>query len=105
MRYRVFGRRTGLRVSEFALGTAGFRIEPGYRATPAEAKRIFDAYAALGGNFIDTSDNYQFGQSEQVVGDLIGGDRDNFVLATKYTQDASRNPGISKTGNSRKNMI
>jgi len=35
----------------------------GYGTDREEACRIFDAYAATGGNFIDTADAYQFGQS------------------------------------------
>ena len=38
MRYRTFGRLTGLRVSEFALGTANFSTE--------ESRQIFDAFVA-----------------------------------------------------------
>lgn len=40
-----------------------------------------------------------------MVGKFIAADRDRFVVATKYTLSALPNPGISRTGNSRKNMI
>ena len=60
MRYRLFGRGTGLRVSELALGGALFGTAWGYGTEPGEARRILEAYAAAGGNFIDTSDSYQF---------------------------------------------
>jgi aryl-alcohol dehydrogenase-like predicted oxidoreductase len=33
-----------------------------------EAHAILDRYAALGGNFIDTADMYQFGESEEIIG-------------------------------------
>lgn len=105
MRYKVFGRRTGLRVSEVALGTGNFGTRLGYGTDPKEARALFDAFAQAGGNFIDTSDNYQFGQSEELVGDFIKSDRDRFVVASKFTQSASANPELSSTGNSRKNMI
>ena len=39
MRYRMFGERTGLRVSELALGTGTFGTRWGYGAEPEEARR------------------------------------------------------------------
>ncbi|MGW6582093.1 hypothetical protein ACWF76_22395 [Streptomyces globisporus] len=41
MRYTSFGHRTGLRVSEYALGTANFGTGWGAGAEPDEARRIF----------------------------------------------------------------
>ena len=105
LHYKIFGKHTGLRVSEFSLGTGMFGTQWGYGAEPEEARRIFDAYAEAGGNFIDTADGYQFGQSEQLVGEFLGAERDNFVVATKYTGGAVADGGVSVTGNSRKNMI
>ena len=105
MRYRIFGRRTGLRVSELALGAGNFGTRWGHGAERAEAKKVFDAYVEAGGNFIDTADSYQFGESEELVGDFIAADRDYFVLATKYTLGTTATDGISRTGNSRKNMV
>ncbi len=105
MRYKIFGRRAGLRVSELALGAANFGTRWGYGAARDDAKKVFDAYVDAGGNFIDTADSYQFGESEELVGDFIAADRDYFVLATKYTLGTTATDGISRTGNSRKNMI
>lgn len=105
MRYRIFGRRTGLRVSELALGTGNFGMRWGHGAERAEAKRVFDRFTEAGGNFIDTADTYQFGESEELVGDFVASDRDYFVLATKYALGTTATEGISRTGNSRKNMV
>ena len=105
MRYRIFGRRTGLRVSELALGAGNFGTRWGHGAKREEAKKVFYAYVEAGGNFIDTADSYQFGESEELVGDFIAADRDYFVLATKYTLGTTDKDGISRTGNSRKNMV
>ncbi|WP_114191879.1 aldo/keto reductase [Edaphovirga cremea] len=105
MNYMNFGRRTGLRVSQLALGTGNFGTGWGYGSEPTEAKTVFDAYANAGGNFIDTANGYQVGQSEEIVGDLIAADRDHFVLATKYTLGVTADAGISRSGNSRKSMI
>ncbi|MFF7648995.1 aldo/keto reductase [Streptomyces sp. NPDC007983] len=105
MRYTTFGHRTGLRVSEYALGTANFGTGWGAGAEPDEARRIFDRFAEAGGTFLDTADTYQFGESEELTGTFISADRDHFVLATKFTLGAAPRPGISATGNSRKNMV
>jgi aryl-alcohol dehydrogenase-like predicted oxidoreductase len=105
MRYKIFGRQTGLRVSELALGAGNFGTRWGHGAERADAKQLFDAYVEAGGNFIDTADNYQFGESEEIVGDFIAADRDHFVLATKYTLGTNDAHGVSRTGNSRKNMV
>ncbi|WP_425826178.1 aldo/keto reductase [Streptomyces fractus] len=105
MRYTTFGRRTGLRVSEYALGTANFGTGWGAGAEPDEARKIFDRFAEAGGTFIDTADTYQFGQSEELTGKFVAADRDRFVLATKFTLGAGPRPGISTTGNSRKAMV
>jgi aryl-alcohol dehydrogenase-like predicted oxidoreductase len=105
MRYRLFGKHTGLRVSELALGAGNFGTRWGHGAQPDEVRRIFDAYAQAGGNFIDTADAYQFGESEEILSDLLAGCRDDFVLATKYTQRADPGAGILVTGNGRKAMV
>ncbi len=105
MRYRIFGRRAGLRVSELALGAGNFGTRWGHGAERAAAKKVFDAYAEAGGNFIDTADNYQFGESEELVGEFIAAERDRFVVASKYTLGVDDHYGISRTGNSRKNLV
>ncbi|MFI8341903.1 hypothetical protein ACIF8W_17810 [Streptomyces sp. NPDC085639] len=58
MRYTAFGRKTGLRVSEYALGTANFGTGWGADAEPDEARRIFDRFAEAGGAFLDSADSY-----------------------------------------------
>lgn len=104
MKYTTFG-KTGLRVSQVALGTGNFGTGWGYGADPDSAAAVFDAYAGAGGNFIDTADVYQFGQSEELLGTLLQGRREDFVLATKFTNGAA--PGANRlvTGNSRKAMV
>lgn len=104
MKYRSFG-KTGMQVSEVALGTGNFGTGWGYGADPDTAEAVFNAYAEAGGNFIDTADVYQFGQSEELVGSLLQGRRDDFVLATKFSSGASPNANRLVTGNSRKAMI
>lgn len=105
MRYRLFGKHTGLRVSELVLGAGNFGTRWGHGAEPDEAARIIDTYAEAGGNFIDAADSYQFGESEEILGDLLAGRRDEFVLASKFSQRASPKDSILVTGNSRKAMV
>jgi aryl-alcohol dehydrogenase-like predicted oxidoreductase len=105
VRYKVFGRHTGLRVSELVLGTGTFGTRWGHGSAPDEARRILDAYAEAGGNFIDTADSYQFGEAEELLGRFLQGRRDAFVLATKFTQGATPDGGLLVTGNSRKAMV
>ncbi|MQY22124.1 aldo/keto reductase [Nocardia macrotermitis] len=104
MRYQTFGRRTGLRVSEFVLGTANFATsEAG--AGPEGSRQIFEAFADAGGTTIDTSNIYQNGQAETVLGGLLRGRRDEFVVITKYSGTRQPNPRPGTTGNSRRVMI
>lgn len=104
MNYKAFG-NTGLRVSELALGTGNFGTGWGYGADPDSSAAIFNAYAEAGGNFIDTADIYQFGQSEELLGTLLEGRRDDFVLATKFTNGAAANANRLATGNSRRALV
>lgn len=103
MRYKLFG-RSGLRVSELALGTMTFGENWGWGASREASRAIFDAYAAAGGNFIDTANRYTEGTAEKFVGDFIHADREHFVLASKYT--LKMRPGDPNfSGNHRKNLV
>lgn len=103
MKYRLLG-RSGLRVSEIALGTMTFGEEWGWGASKEESHRIFDTYADRGGNFIDTANRYTEGSSEYFVGEFIKQDRGHFVLATKYSL-YTRKGDPNASGNHRKNMV
>ena len=104
MRYQTFGRRTGLRVSEYALGTANFGTADASTGRDG-ARQIFDAFVEAGGTTFDTSNLYQAGEAESVLGELLGRDRDDFVVITKYSGTRQERPRPGTTGNSRKNMI
>ena len=96
--------RGGLRVSELCLGTMTFGEEWGWGSDRKESKKVFDAYANAGGNFIDTANRYTEGTSERLVGEFMGKERDHFVLATKYTLYMDKRD-VNSCGNHRKNMI
>lgn len=102
MKYRLLG-RSGLRVSEVALGTMTFGDDWGWGADAATSRAMFERFAAAGGNFVDTACNYTDGSSERIVGACLGRDRDHFVVASKYTltMDGS-DPNAG--GNHRKNL-
>ena len=104
MRYQTFGRLTGLRVSEYALGTANFATSDA-GAGPEGSRQIFEAFVDAGGTTFDTSNLYQDGQAETVLGGLLAGRRDDFVVITKYSGTRQAQPRPGTTGNSRKVMV
>lgn len=80
MEYRHLG-SSGVRVSAIGLGTNRF----GSPVLPADrVADVLDAAADLGINFIDTSNSYQEGRSEETLGSALQGRRDRFVVATKF---------------------
>jgi aryl-alcohol dehydrogenase-like predicted oxidoreductase len=103
MRYTLLG-RSGLRVSEVALGTMTFGEAWGWGASEAECRRMFEAFVEAGGNFVDTACNYTDGESESILGRLLAVERHRFVLATKYTL-TSRRADPNAGGNHRKNLV
>jgi aryl-alcohol dehydrogenase-like predicted oxidoreductase len=103
MRYTTFGRRTGLRVSEYGLGAGNFGTAWGTGAEHPEAKAIFDGFADAGGTLIDTADSYQFGESETMLADFLAADREHFVVASKYASGGP-NGSVSRSGGGRKHM-
>ncbi len=104
MRYQTFGRNTGLRVSEYALGTANFGMAH-TSAGPEGSREIFEAFVDAGGTTFDTSNIYQGGQAETLLGELVGAHRDDFVVITKYSGTRDDRPRPATTGNSRKTMV
>src|SRR3979411_3153818 len=103
MRYRLLG-KSGVRISEVALGTMTFGEDWGWGASPEVSARMLDLFANAGGNVIDTADVYTNGTSETILGELLKGRRDRFVLATKFTnQTDPRDP--NSAGNHRKKIV
>ena len=81
MNYRKFG-RTGLSISPLVLGTANFS----WLTNEPDSFAILDAAFDRGVNFIDTSNNYNAGQTEALLGRWFaqgGGRREKIVLASK----------------------
>ena len=103
MKYRLLG-KSGLRVSEAALGTMTFGDEWGWGSPKAEAQKVYETYREAGGNFIDTANFYTGGTSEKFVGEFIKGHRESIVVATKYSNSAPGNDP-NAAGNHRKSMM
>ena len=102
MRYRILG-ESGLKVSELCLGAMTFGEEAGFGADKSASRRMFDTYLAAGGNFIDTANIYNMGTSERMLGEFIGAERAQLVVASKFTMTThAQDPNAG--GNSRKNL-
>lgn len=78
MRYRRLG-NTGTLVSEFCLGSMTF----GGQTDARGAAQIVGVFLDEGGNFFDTADSYNGGESERMLGKLLRDRRDDVILATK----------------------
>lgn len=103
MQYKLLG-RSGLKVSELCLGTMGFGPGQAWSIDKAASFAILEKFAEAGGNFLDTANRYTNGESEKIIGEFIARDRDQFVVATKYSlYDNTTN--VNASGNNRKNMM
>ena len=78
MQYRTLG-KSNLQVSALCLGTMMFGDQTGQD----EAAAIVADACAHGVNYIDTADVYTKGASETMLGNLLKGQRHDWVLATK----------------------
>ena len=78
MQYRTLG-KSNLQVSALCLGTMMFGDQTGQD----EAAAIVADARAHGVNYIDTADVYTKGASETMLGNLLKGQRHDWVLATK----------------------
>jgi aryl-alcohol dehydrogenase-like predicted oxidoreductase len=103
MRYRALG-QTGVLCSQLALGVSLFGRR-GYHVPAEEAVKILDGYLEAGGNVVDTSSRYRFGESEETLGALLGARRDGVVLCTKYSRGDRPDPALTEVGASRKTMV
>jgi len=100
MDYRYLG-STGLKVSELCLGTQTF----GWVTDETEAFRILDRFVDAGGNFFDSADSYNRGESERIFGKWLKkhGRRSSLVIATKTYFPTGEGP--NDTGLSRKHIV
>ncbi|PWY64827.1 norsolorinic acid reductase [Aspergillus eucalypticola CBS 122712] len=88
--HRVLAPSAGVKVSPLCLGAMNFGDS--WKEFMGECNKeqsfaLLDEFYRLGGNFIDTANNYQFEESEKWIGEWMAarGNRDQMVIATKYT--------------------
>ncbi|MBP8129061.1 MAG: aldo/keto reductase [Candidatus Hydrogenedentes bacterium] len=91
--------RTGVLVSELALGTMTF----GNEADEAASRALMDRALDAGINFFDTATNYNKGVTEEIVGRWIGPHRHELILATKVYFPTGG--GRNDEGLSRRNLL
>ncbi|KAF9030189.1 Aldo/keto reductase [Hymenopellis radicata] len=113
--YRLLSPLAGIRVSPIQLGAMSIGdkwAQYGFGSMDKESSfKLLDAYHAMGGNFIDTANNYQDESSEKTLGEWMEarGVRDQIVLATKYSMNFHRGnediaQKINYTGNGTKSL-
>ncbi|KAI7786298.1 aldo/keto reductase [Diaporthe eres] len=98
-RYRLLSPSASLRVSPLCLGAMNFGHVNAWESYMGACDQrttegILDYFYEQGGNFIDTANNYQFGESEMWIGEWMKkrGNRDEMVIATKYTTNFMAGP-------------
>jgi aryl-alcohol dehydrogenase-like predicted oxidoreductase len=102
MRYRQLG-ASGLRVSVLTMGTMTFGGTGGFASVGStdveEARRQVDRCLEAGVNLIDTANVYSGGLSEEIVGQVLEGRRDQVLVATKARMpmgDGPNDAGLSR---------
>ncbi|KAK3323638.1 norsolorinic acid reductase [Cercophora scortea] len=113
-RYRMLAPSASVRVSPLCLGGMNFgdAWKDFMGACDQKAtENILDVFYENGGNFIDTANNYQFGESETWIGEWMKkrGNRDEMVIATKFTTNFRAGQGdnpimANSTGNGSKSL-
>ena len=97
MNLKVLG-RTGVQVSQLCFGCMSF----GGDADEAASAEMFKAVRDAGINFFDTADQYNKGKSEEILGRLARGSREDLVIATKTFNPTGTD--INAKGNSRRHL-
>jgi aryl-alcohol dehydrogenase-like predicted oxidoreductase len=98
MKHKPLG-RTGVQVSELCFGTMSF----GGDADEATSAAMYKATREAGINFYDCADQYNKGRSEEILGALMRGHRDDLVITTKCFNPMGEN--INARGTSRRHVI
>jgi aryl-alcohol dehydrogenase-like predicted oxidoreductase len=78
MKYKFLG-NTGVRVSSLCFGTMSFGAE----ADEAMSAAMFHRCREAGINFFDCANGYAGGRSEEILGKLIAGSRDELIITSK----------------------
>ena len=95
MEYRVLG-TTGIKVSQLCFGVLSF----GKTADKAASAAMFARCRDIGINFFDAANVYAGGRSEEILGDLITGCRDEVIITSKVASPTGG--GANERGASRR---
>lgn len=98
MKHVLLG-RTGVRVSELCFGTMTF----GGPADEAESQAMFSRCLDVGINFFDCANVYNGGVSEEILGRLMKGKRDDLVITSKVFGNMSG--ALNGGGLSRRHIV
>src|SRR5882757_1978825 len=98
MKTKLLG-RTGVSVSQLCFGTMSF----GGDADEATSAAMYKAVRDAGINFFDSADEYNKGKSEEILGRLAKGHRDELVLTTKC--NSQQGPDVNARGTSRRHVV
>jgi aryl-alcohol dehydrogenase-like predicted oxidoreductase len=106
MEYRQLG-QSGLRVSVLSLGTMTFGGETFFSKVGATdvkgARHQVDLCLEAGVNLFDTANIYSHGMSEDILGQVLEGRRDQVLIATKFRMVMRDGP--NEGGASRRHII
>jgi aryl-alcohol dehydrogenase-like predicted oxidoreductase len=106
MKYAKLG-NTGLIVSKLSFGAMTFGSDPSipsvFKVQQQEAQNMVNRVMDAGINFFDTADGYSAGQSEEMLGKLLGTQRKDVVIATKVGFRTGNS--ITQAGLSRKHIL
>ena len=98
MKYVPLG-RTGISVSQLCFGT----MSVGGDADEATSGALYAAVRDAGINFFDTANEYNKGRSEEILGRLIKGHRDDLVITTKCFNPTG--PDVNARGANRRHVV
>ncbi|ACV47290.1 MULTISPECIES: aldo/keto reductase [Halomicrobium] len=100
MEYTTLG-STGIEVSKICLGCMSFGSGDEWMLDRDDSEALIERALELGINFFDTANVYSTGESEAILGDVLGEyDRDEQVVATKVFGEMGDDP--NRQGLSRK---
>ena len=98
MKFKSLG-RTGVQVTELCFGTMSF----GGDADEATSAAMYKACRDAGINFFDSADQYSKGKSEEILGALMRGHRNELVVTTKCFNPTGED--VNARGTSRRHVI
>ena len=101
--------RQGLKVPEVGLGCMGMTSMAGFdiygKAEENEAIATLHRSLELGGNFLDTADMYGPGLNERLIAKAIKGNRDKYIISTKFGYEVDDSEQLTWNYNGSKTYV